>query len=102
MKRNEWKTNKQTNKQNKTNTTNTKKNQTKQTEREHSATNKQTNKQQPQTNTNKQTNKQTQDFTIGVIICYDVEFPETVRTLALEGADLVVVPTALIGSFNAL
>ncbi|KMW57782.1 5-aminopentanamidase [Candidatus Rhodobacter oscarellae] len=32
---------------------------------------------------------------IGVLICYDVEFPETVRHLALQGADLVLVPTAL-------
>jgi len=31
---------------------------------------------------------------IGVLICYDVEFPETVRMLAAQGADLVVVPTA--------
>ncbi|TCL68131.1 carbon-nitrogen hydrolase family protein [Rhizobium sp. BK251] len=33
--------------------------------------------------------------TIGVLICYDVEFPENVRRLAQAGADLVVVPTAL-------
>jgi 5-aminopentanamidase len=32
---------------------------------------------------------------IGMLICYDVEFPENVRRLALAGADLVVVPTAL-------
>ena len=32
---------------------------------------------------------------VGLLICYDVEFPETVRALALAGADLVVVPTAL-------
>jgi predicted amidohydrolase len=31
----------------------------------------------------------------GMLICYDVEFPENVRRLALAGADLVVVPTAL-------
>jgi predicted amidohydrolase len=30
----------------------------------------------------------------GVLICYDVEFPELVRHLALKGADAVLVPTA--------
>ena len=29
---------------------------------------------------------------IGVLICYDLEFPEMTRSLALAGADLVVVP----------
>lgn len=32
---------------------------------------------------------------LGLLICYDVEFPENVRLLAKGGADLVVVPTAL-------
>jgi predicted amidohydrolase len=32
---------------------------------------------------------------LGILICYDVEFPENVRRLALAGADLVLVPTAL-------
>ena len=31
----------------------------------------------------------------GLVICYDVEFPEMVRHLALAGADLVLVPPAL-------
>jgi 5-aminopentanamidase len=31
---------------------------------------------------------------LGLLICYDVEFPETVRLLALQGADAVLVPTA--------
>ncbi|SEL04868.1 5-aminopentanamidase [Variovorax sp. YR750] len=31
---------------------------------------------------------------VGMLICYDVEFPENARRLALEGADLLVVPTA--------
>lgn len=35
------------------------------------------------------------DTTVGVLICYDVEFAENVRRLALAGADVVVVPTAL-------
>ncbi|MDX3924374.1 MAG: carbon-nitrogen hydrolase family protein [Shinella sp.] len=32
---------------------------------------------------------------LGMLICYDVEFPENVRRLAQAGADIVVVPTAL-------
>ena len=32
---------------------------------------------------------------IGMLICYDVEFPENVRRLAAAGVDLVAVPTAL-------
>lgn len=32
---------------------------------------------------------------LGFLICYDVEFPENVRRLALAGADVVLVPTAL-------
>ena len=31
----------------------------------------------------------------GMLVCYDVEFPENVRSLALAGAELVLVPTAL-------
>ena len=38
---------------------------------------------------------------IGVLICYDVEFPENVRRLAEAGADLVAVPTALPASDHA-
>ncbi|MDE0703450.1 MAG: carbon-nitrogen hydrolase family protein [Rhodospirillaceae bacterium] len=34
-------------------------------------------------------------LTFGLLICYDVEFPELVRRLALAGADAVLVPTAL-------
>jgi predicted amidohydrolase len=30
---------------------------------------------------------------LGVIVCYDLEFPEMTRSLALRGADLIVVPT---------
>ncbi len=36
-----------------------------------------------------------ENIKIGMLICYDVEFPENVRRLAKAGADLVVVPTAL-------
>lgn len=39
---------------------------------------------------------------VGLLICYDVEFPENVRHLALEGADLVVVPTALMQPFDVV
>ncbi len=38
----------------------------------------------------------------GLLICYDVEFPEAVRALALEGADLVLVPTALMAPYDAV
>ena len=31
---------------------------------------------------------------IGVLICFDVEFPEAVRVLALRGANVILVPTA--------
>ncbi|MGW1229322.1 carbon-nitrogen hydrolase family protein [Streptomyces sp. NPDC002530] len=32
---------------------------------------------------------------VGLLICYDVEFPENVRAHALAGTDLLLVPTAL-------
>ena len=32
---------------------------------------------------------------MGLLICYDVEFPEPVRRLAVQGAQLVAVPTSL-------
>lgn len=32
---------------------------------------------------------------IGILICYDLEFPEAVRALALAGAEFITVPTAL-------
>jgi predicted amidohydrolase len=35
------------------------------------------------------------DLSVGVAICYDVEFPEIIRAEARAGVDLVVVPTAL-------
>jgi len=31
----------------------------------------------------------------GLLICYDIEFPEMARRLALAGAELIIVPTAL-------
>jgi len=33
-------------------------------------------------------------FKIGVLICYDIEFPEPARRLALAGADIILIPTA--------
>ncbi len=39
---------------------------------------------------------------IGILICYDVEFPEAVRALALAGAELVAVPTALVQPFDVV
>jgi predicted amidohydrolase len=38
----------------------------------------------------------------GVLICYDVEFPETVRRLALDGARTVLVPTANMVGFEVV
>ncbi len=34
-------------------------------------------------------------FKVAILICYEVEFPELVRQVALAGVDLVLVPTAL-------
>ena len=31
---------------------------------------------------------------IGIIICYDIRFPETARSLALQGAEIILVPAA--------
>ena len=41
-------------------------------------------------------------FRCGLLICYDIEFPETARSLALSGADLVLVPTALSDEYGAV
>lgn len=37
---------------------------------------------------------------VAMVICYDVEFPETVRAAAVRGADVVLVPTALAHGFD--
>lgn len=34
---------------------------------------------------------------LGLLVCYDVEFPEMVRAAAVRGAELLLVPTALAG-----
>lgn len=39
---------------------------------------------------------------LGFLICYDVEFPETVRRLAIEGAELILNPTALMHPFTTV
>lgn len=39
---------------------------------------------------------------IATLICYDVEFPETVRHVALAGADIVLAPTALSAEWPAV
>ena len=39
------------------------------------------------------------DWKIGILICYDVEFPEAVRALVAAGADLIAVPTALMEDY---
>ncbi len=40
--------------------------------------------------------------TIGLCVCYDLRFVEVVRLLALQGADLICVPTAWIVGFDDL
>jgi predicted amidohydrolase len=39
---------------------------------------------------------------VGILICYDVEFPEAARAHALAGCDLVAVPTALMAPFDVV
>lgn len=39
-------------------------------------------------------------LTVGLLICYDVEFPENARAHALAGTDLLLVPTALMHPFQ--
>jgi N-carbamoylputrescine amidase len=38
---------------------------------------------------------------LGVVVCYDLRFPEAVRILALRDVDLVAVPTAWVAGFDA-
>lgn len=39
---------------------------------------------------------------IGLAICYDIEFPEVARALAVRGADLILVPTANMVPFDSV
>ena len=41
-------------------------------------------------------------LTVGVAICYDVEFPELMRAEALANVDLVIVPTALMAPHDRI
>lgn len=41
-------------------------------------------------------------WSVGLAICYDIEFPEVARTLALQGADLILVPTANMKPFDSV
>jgi nitrilase len=43
-----------------------------------------------------------QGVQLGLLICYDVEFPESVRSLALRGAHGVLIPTALTPEYAAV
>jgi len=39
-------------------------------------------------------------WSVGLLICYEIEFPENVRQRALAGADLIAVPTANMREFD--
>ncbi len=39
---------------------------------------------------------------VGIAICYDIEFPESARIMALGGADLILVPTALMTGYDVV
>ncbi|MGZ4453950.1 MAG: carbon-nitrogen hydrolase family protein [Nocardioides sp.] len=39
-------------------------------------------------------------FRVGLLVCYDVEFPEQVRLMALAGIDLLACPTALMAPYD--
>lgn len=40
------------------------------------------------------------NFKIGLIVCYEIRFPEIARTLALKGADAIIVPSAWVKGYN--
>jgi N-carbamoylputrescine amidase len=41
-------------------------------------------------------------ISLGLVVCYDLRFPEAVRILALRDVDLVAVPTAWVADFDAV
>ncbi len=41
-------------------------------------------------------------YDVGLLVCYDIEFPEQVRMVALAGADLLACPTALMAPYDAV
>ena len=42
------------------------------------------------------------DLTVGLLVCYDVEFPEAVRAHAVAGTELLVVPTGLMDPYGSV
>lgn len=40
--------------------------------------------------------------TVGICVCYDLRFVEVARALSLMGADILAVPTAWVGGFDAV
>ena len=40
------------------------------------------------------------DFVFGVMVCYEVRFPEIARTLTLDGAEVIVIPSAWVKGYN--
>lgn len=42
------------------------------------------------------------EFTCSLAICYDIEFPELARALALAGSDIILVPTANMTPFDSV
>lgn len=41
-------------------------------------------------------------WSIGLAICYDIEFPEVARSLALKGAEIIITPTANMAPFESV
>jgi len=39
-------------------------------------------------------------FKIGLMVCYEIRFPEIARTLALKGVDAVIIPSAWVKGYN--
>ena len=39
-------------------------------------------------------------FKVGLMICYEIRFPEIARTLALKGAEVILVPSAWLKGYN--
>ncbi|PSO07307.1 hypothetical protein B9Q04_11595 [Candidatus Marsarchaeota G2 archaeon BE_D] len=39
-------------------------------------------------------------FKVGVMVCYEARFPEIARTLALKGAEVILIPSAWVKGYN--